>query len=248
MSAAASRNLAGIEGGHEGEVNAIMLLGVFLVLSCWGLVIGWGTDRAGPLARSPSFPPSALSRRFWGTAWIVVLAVLSSTVLAAAGAYTTASTRMWHAMAGSGSLPRHPTYRHRAHRARVAAVAAQVVIALAVGRGLGFWPGPRDEFVTLGIVTVLALVYASGNVGVFAFCLGPDRSLLTPLLHTLLPLAATATLGWAAVRFGLVPQAPYGFAPVAVGACLAVGALLLRVVHRTRRERWLHDAARCVDS
>jgi hypothetical protein len=32
-------------------VNAIMLLGAFLVLSCRGLVIGWGTDRAGALAR-----------------------------------------------------------------------------------------------------------------------------------------------------------------------------------------------------
>lgn len=42
-------------------VGAITLLGVFMVLSSCGLVIGWGTNRVAALAHSSSFPPFVLA-------------------------------------------------------------------------------------------------------------------------------------------------------------------------------------------
>jgi amino acid transporter len=231
-------------------VGAIVLVGVFMVISSWGLVVGWGTDRVGTLAGSPGFPPFALARQLWGGAWIVVLAAFLNSVLAVSVACTTASSRMWYAMARSGSLPRWLAYVHARYRTPVAGVAAQAVIALGVGLGLGFWLGPRDEFITLGLVTVLslALVYASGNVGVFRFYVRARRAEFNLLLHVLLPLVSTVALAWAAFKtFDPLPQTPYRYAPVAVGIWLAIGVLLLWAMHRRGRERWLHEAAQSLD-
>lgn len=153
-------------------------------------------------------------------------------------------------MARSGSLPRPLAYLHPMYDTPVVAVPVEVVIALDVGLGLGFWLGPRDEFVTLGLVTVLslALVYASGNVGVFRFYLGPGRLEFNPLLHALLPLATTAAVAWAIFKTSdPLPASPYRYALVVVDAWLAVSAVLLWAMHRMGRGRWLHEAARSVD-
>jgi amino acid transporter len=212
--------------------------------------VGWGTDQIDTLASSPSFPPFTLARRLWGDAWIVVLAAFLNSVLAVAVACTTASSRMWYAMARSGSFPRQLAYVHERYRTPVVAVAAQVVIVLAVGLGLGFWLGPRDEFITLGLVTVLSLafVYASGNVGVFRFYLRQRRAQFNLLLHALLPLVTTAALTWAAFKtFDPLPPMPYRYAPVVAGAWLTIGVVLLWTMHRRGRERWLHEAAQSLD-
>lgn len=231
-------------------VGSIVLLGVFMVLAAWGLVTGWGTDQIDTLADPQSFPPFTLARRFWGDAWFALLFAFLNSVLAVAVACTTASTRMWYAMARSGSLPRWLAYLHPINRTPVGAIAAQVVIGLCVGLGLGFWLGPRDEFITLGLVTVLALalVYASGNLAVMRFYLGPRRFEFNPLLHAVLPVLTTAALAWAVFKtFVPLPSTPYRYAPLVVGAWLAIGVAVLSVMHRRGRERWLHEAARCTD-
>jgi amino acid transporter len=231
-------------------VAAIVLLGMFMVFSSWGMIIGWGTDRIGVLARSTAFPPFALAHQFWGAAWIVVLAAFVNSVLAVSVACMTASTRMWYAMARSGSLPRRLAYLHRTHQTPVGAVAVQVAIALGVGLGLGFWLGPRDEFLTLGLSSVLSLafVYAAGNIGVLRYYLVARRSEFNPVLHALFPLATTAALVWTAVKtFVPLPRSPYRYAPIAAGGWLVIGAVLLWVMQRQRRENWFHEAARSVD-
>jgi amino acid transporter len=82
-----------------------MLTGLFFVFVTWGLTVGWGTGKVGTFGTSVVSPAIVLAQRYWSVAWVLVLVAAVNSVFVVAVASSNVSTRMWYAMARSGSLP-----------------------------------------------------------------------------------------------------------------------------------------------
>jgi amino acid transporter len=223
-------------------VGTILIIGVYLVFTSWGLLVGWGTRDVRTLIDSKEMPPLVLARRYWGPAWVLILFALTNSMLAVAVASSLVSTRMWYAMARCGSLPAPLGRVHPRFRTPVPAIALQTVMTLGVGLGLGLWIGPEQEFDLMGVVVTLALalIYSAGNLGVLLHYTRAGRSEFRPLLHGLLPLASTAAVLWVGYK-SVVPPPPgtLAYAPMIVAVWLAVGIAVLVVARSIGREHWL---------
>ncbi|ORA39198.1 hypothetical protein BST13_02730 [Mycobacterium aquaticum] len=224
-------------------VAAVVVTGVFFVFVTWGLQVGWGVNDAAGFGSSAESPALVLAQKFWGSAWVIVLLALINSVLAVAVASNNVSTRMWYAMARSGSLPQIFAKLHDRYRTPVNAVVLQAILVIVVGIGGGALIGPDKEFFFFGLAltVVMVFVYSLGNIGVVRFFWRrPDRKIV---VHVILPVVSTVAL-LAVGYFSVVPlpEKPIGWAPVAVGVWALVGILILVVMRALKHEEWLKRA------
>jgi amino acid transporter len=227
-------------------VGTILIMGVFLVFTAWGILTGWGTQDLQAVTDSKDKPPFelpiVLARRFWGPGWLIVLFALLNSMTAVSVATTLVSTRMWYAMARSGSLPAWLTVVHSHHQTPVNAVAFQAFLTLLVGLGLGFWIGPDQEFFLMGevLTLALALIYTAGNLGVFLYYWRERRSEFRPLWHAVFPLVSSAAvLGVAYLSVVAWPPPPLRYAPFIVAGWLGLGVAVLVYMKARGQEKWL---------
>jgi amino acid transporter len=227
-------------------VGTIVIMGTFLVFTAWGILVGWGTQDIEALTASKDKPPFEfpldLARRFWGPWWLLILFALLNSMLAVSVATSLVSTRMWYAMARSGSLPAWLAAVHPRHQTPVNAVALQTLLTLLVGLGLGFWIGPDNEFSLMAAILTfaLALVYTAGNLGVFLYYWRERRGEFRLVRHTLLPLiSAAAVLGVAYLSVLEWPAPPVRYAPFIVLGWLVLGIAVLVLMKVLGREQWL---------
>lgn len=229
-----------------GILGSIFILGAFLVLSSWGILIGWGTDDVQSLIDSPQLPGLVLAQRVWGTVGeLVILLALINSAIAGSIAYLTVGTRMWFAMARSGSLPKPLAKVHPVHRTPVNAAILEAVLNLAVGLGLGFAIGPFAAFVFFGIAITFTMVpvYILGNLGAFLFFRRERPQDFNIVLHGILPLVgiiAVVGVGWVSINPPPAPPNDLAVALVVVWAILGVAILVAMRV--ARREEWLLKA------
>ena len=230
-------------------LGTILIMGIFLVFTSWGILTGWGTqDLQSVTAASerPAFElPIVLAKRFWGPGWLVVLVALLNSMAAVAVATSLVSTRMWYAMARSGSLPAWLTVVHFRHQTPVNAVAFQTFLTLLVGLGLGFWIGPDQEFFLMGevLTLALALIYTAGNLGVFLYYRRDRRGEFRPLWHAVFPLVSSAAvLGVAYLSVIASQPPPLRYAPLIVAGWLGLGVAVLFLMRAFGKEQWLLSA------
>ena len=231
-------------------IGSTILTGLFFVVVTWGLTVGWGIDKVGTFGTAAVSPAIVLAQKYWSVAWIIVLVAAVNSVFAVAVASSNVSTRMWFAMARSGSLPRQLGYVHAKHGSPSNAVLLQAALTLGIGLGIGFWIGPANEFFLFGlaITVVMVVVYALGNAGVFRyFWLGhrPDRSFFS---HVLLPLVSTLLLIYIGYKSLVpLPAKPVGWAPVVAVVWALIGVVLLVAMRIRGREHWLLSAGRAIN-
>jgi amino acid transporter len=209
-------------------VYTILIMGTYLVFTSWGIMIGWGVDDLGALVTSKELPPFALARRFWGTGWVVIMFALLNSMLAVAVACSLVSTRMWYAMARCGALPISLAAVHSRHETPVNAVIIQAVVTVVGGLALGFSLGPDQAFYVMGTVVTLALalIYSTGNLGVFL--LYRRRGDFRPILHAFFPLISTIAVLWVAWNSIVpLPPPPIAYAPAILGVWLLAGVTIL---------------------
>ena len=224
---------------------SILIMGVFFLLTSWGIVAGWGTHGITGLATSVQNPILVVAERLWGFGWILVLFAIFNSAIAVAIACTNASTRVFFGMGRVGVLPRQLAKTHPRFKTPVNAVLLQTFITFAYGLGVGFWIGPDQEFYFTGVAITLGLIfiYGAGNIGVIRYYLGEARSSFNIWLHGIFPVASTAALIWVGYNSIVpLPAAPVKWAPVLVGAWLIAGIVLVWAVSRTGREEWLLKA------
>jgi amino acid transporter len=222
-------------------VCTILIMGAYLVFTSWGIVIGWGTDDLAALVASKELPPFALARRFWGTGWVVIMFALLNSMLAVAVACTLVSTRMWYAMARSGVLPSSLATIHARHKTPKNAVTIQALVTLLGGLGLGLWLGPDQVFYVMGTVLTLALalIYSTGNLGVFLLY-RRRRGEFHPILHALLPALSSAAVLWVAYNSIVpLPPRPLAYAPAILASWFLSGVAILIISAGLGRDRWL---------
>ena len=215
-------------------VYTVLIMGAYLVFTSWGIVIGWGMDDLGTLVASKELPPFALARRFWGPGWVVIMFALLNSMLAVAVASSLVSTRMWYAMGRSGALPRSFATVHVRHETPVNAVIVQAAVTLLGGLALGFSLGPDQAFYVMGTVVTLALalIYSTGNLGVFLLYRRRGAE-FRPILHVFFPLISTVAVLWVAWNSIVpLPPPPIAYAPAILAVWLLAGVTILFISKR----------------
>ena len=230
-------------------LGTILIMGIFLVFTAWGILVGWGTHDLQAVTDAKDKPPFelpfVLAQRFWGPGWLLVLLALLNSMVAVSVAASLVSTRMWYAMARSGTLPAWFKAVHARYRTPVNAVVFQTFLTLLVGLGLGFWIGPDQEFFLMGevLTLALALIYTTGNLGVFLYYRRERRDEFRPLWHALFPLVSSAAvLGVAYLSVVAWPPPPLRYAPFIVAGWLGLGVAVLVLMKTLGREQWLLQA------
>ena len=227
-----------------GLVAAVLSIVALFVVANWGLMVGWGTHALPSLLRSQQAPPIVLAHRYWGGAWVLVLVALLNSVICATIASFNAVTRMWYAVARAGLGPARLAALHPRHRTPTWAVALQGVLALGIGLGFGLWLGPLDAFLTLGLLSTLALVavYVAGNMAVIAFHVRETHA-VKPLLHVVFPILTSVAVIWVGYKsLQPLPPPPVRWGVVAAGAWLLLGIALLLTQDQDQRRKWASDA------
>ncbi len=231
---------------------SIIILGVFLVFTYWGVMTGFGVDKVSDLQGSSDLPGLALARKDWGGGWwFILLAFLSSTI-AVTLATANVSTRMWYGMGRNGACPKFFAKVHPTHKTPTNAIFAQLTLSLVAGLVAGKWFGPNVAFFLLtGLVLVLgvAFVYLAANVGVIVYYWRERRSEFNWIWHAILPVASSLVLLYAIYESfppGCppvnCPVDPYAKAPLVAGGWLVLGILILVYYSVTKREQWLKTA------
>jgi amino acid transporter len=225
---------------------SIVLIGVFLVFSYWGQIVGWGINDPKGIAGSSELPALVLAHRFWGGGWVILLFAFLNSTLAVCLATANVGTRMWYGMARNGSFPAALAKIDPAYKTPVNAILVQLAVSLAVGIGAGVAFGADVAYFFVdGLILVLAVgvVYIMANIGVFMFYRREHRSEFNPLLHVVFPVVSSAALVYAVYKsFSPAPASPFNWSPVVDGAWLVIGIVILLVMRSRGREDWLKTA------
>jgi amino acid transporter len=237
---------------------SIVILGVFLVTTFWGVITGFGVDNVKALINSPELPGLSLAQKLWGGAWWILIAAFFTSTLAVCLATANVGTRMWYGMGRSGSFPRWFAKVDPKYKTPTNAILAQMCLALASGLGVGFlmealYPGagPSTSFFFVdGLILVLGVgfVYVMANIAVMRFYLRERRSEFNFLLHIVFPIVSTAVLVYAVAESfqpfctAACPGNPYKWAPVVDGAWLLLGILVLLYMRAQGRDEWINNA------
>src|SRR6266849_884959 len=231
---------------------SIIILGVFLVVTYWGVITGFGVDNIKGLVGSPDLPGLALARRVWGGGWWLILIAFMSSTLAVSLATANVSTRMWYALGRNGAFPKLFSKVHPGYKTPTNAIFAQLGLTLATGLIFGAKFHPDVAFFLLtGLVLVLGVsfVYLAANVGVIVYYWRDRRSEFNWVWHAILPVASSLVLLYAiAESFPPFcpavncPADPYAKAPLVAGAWLLIGIALLVYYAMSKREQWLKTA------
>ncbi len=229
---------------------SIVILGAFLVIVNWGVVVGWGITDIGKLPGSTTLPALVLAERFWGGAWPVLLVAFFSSVMAVSLACNNVSTRMWYKAGETHAFPKAFGHVHRGFRTPDVAIVFQFLLNIFSGLILGFAYGPDLIFFFLtGLTLVLGVifVYTLANVGVFFYYRREHPDEFNWFSHFLVPLGATAALGYLLYKsFSPFPASPYKWSPLIVGLWIVGGVVILVLTRLRGREQWLMRAGEAV--
>ncbi len=231
---------------------SIIILGIFLVITFWGIITGFGVNDVKSLTGSPDLPGLALAHKVWGPVWWFVLLAFMSSVLAVCLATANVGTRMWYGMGRSGSFPKWFAKVHPVHKTPTNAIFAQLALSLASGLIGGIVLGGPDVsfFFIDGLILVLGVsfVYLIANVAVIRYYWRERRSEFNILLHVIFPVVSGAVLMYAlALSFppfcsAACPATPYIYAPLVDGLWLLLGIGVLLYYYAQKREEWIRNA------
>lgn len=226
-------------------IGSIILLGVFLIFVTWAIIIGWGTNNIGALPTSAELPAIVVSKRVWGPVWWLILFALLNSTVAVTMACSNMGSRVWFAMARSGSLPKALTKVHPVYKSPVNTIILQFVVNLVTGLVLLWWLGSVNGYFFESFVLALAviIVYSMGNIGVFFLYWRQYRNEFNIFYHAIFPLVSLAALGWLTFElFNPFPTAPIVYGLPTVGIWLLIGVVILIVMAVRGREAWLTKA------
>jgi amino acid transporter len=230
-------------------IASVLILGAIYVFCSWAYIVGLGTDKITDVATQVENPTFTLANRLWGGAWVILLFALFNSAIAAAVGSFSAATRLWYAMARSGSLPPVMARVHPIHKTPTAAIVVEVVLSFATLL-LMLVAGPITVFGVWALVVTLSLilVYCGVNVGVVLFYRTVLRDRFNVVLHLVFPVLATAAVLW--VGYNAVypfPAAPTVYAPMFLGIWILIGIGLLVAYRSQGREEWLLRAGAAMD-
>ena len=207
--------------------GSLALIGVFYVVTAWGLQIGWGTDDLAALASSPTAPAFVLADRLWSGASIIVLIALVNSGLGVCIACTTSATRTIYGIARTGALPAAFATVQKTHHTPITAVIVQSLVALVICLGAGLPLGPYNLFNVLGTTGTFVYIpiFIMMNIAAFLYFWRKHREEFNIWAYVVAPIVSTAALILIAYN-SLVPLPAF---PVLLAPFIAITYVLLGV-------------------
>ncbi len=228
--------------------QAIMLslgsIGVFYILTSYASAIGWGTGDMAAFASNPN-PYYVLGRSLWGVGWwLVVLAIINSSV-GVGLACTNAASRVMYTMGRASVLPSSFGRIHPVHRTPTFAIAFVQVSGMAAILLVGLLLSPDTIFGFLETMATLAVIilYAMANLALTSYMRREQRAGFTIWRHGVVPWIATLAL--IPVLFVTVypkPAWPYSLTPYLFLAALLAGFVYMKWLE-SRHPGVLHRGA-----
>ncbi len=229
----------------RGLVGSILILTAYEVIASYGYIVGFGVDHAAAqIPTATDWPVATVAHRVWGGAWILLLFALVNSTIAVSIACFNGGTRTWYAMGRSGVLPSALGKVNPARKTPDNAIHLEVAVnAVAFAACLIF--GVDNTFFTwaLAITLGLILMYILSNIGVFKYYLTEKRAQFNPLLHVVVPLAASVAVAVVAYYSVVpLPAPPVKWAPLVIGVWLLLGVAILIYLQATGKNEWLKKA------
>jgi amino acid transporter len=235
---------------------SIVVVGVFLVIVFFGLIVGFGVNDVSQVTASSELPALALAHKLWGTLWWVLLIAFLNSTFAVCLATANVSTRMWYSMARSGSFPKALAKVDPKLKSPTNAILLQLALSLGSALIVGFWLGPDVSFFLIdGLILVIGVtfIYIMANIAVWMFYRGEHRAEFNWILHFLLPLVSSIVLVLAIwftffppEGYGTPPGEPYSFAPIIDSVWFLIGVAILFWFRARGQEAWLLNAGEAV--
>ena len=228
----------------RGLLGAVIILGVYFVITSYGYTIGLGTANVHQVAVAGRNPIFSLAESRWGSGWLLVLFALLNSGIAVSIASFNAATRTWYAMGRSGTMPAAFAKVHPQYRTPVNAINLQFAVTLLCVL-IAVWLGPANAFFLWGLTITLALIYAyiCVNIGVFRHYWGVARHQFNPFLHVIFPLVSSLAVLWVGYKSVVpLPAPPVKWAPVVIAVWLAAGIVVMVVLTMRGHRDWLHKA------
>jgi amino acid transporter len=219
--------------------GAVLLAGIFFLITGYGGVLGYGTHAMGSIASNP-LPWNTVANRYWGSGLGLIVDVGAWVSMFACGlAGMNASARLWFSMGREDVLPSRLGVVSPRRAVPAAAVLLEVAITLAVGLALGFWLGPFPSFLFLATVLSVGalIVYILASVALPAFMLRKERSSFRVLTHLVLPAVAIVIVAFPLyTSVWPLPADPFNYAVFAVAGWIVIGLGVLGWLALRRRE------------
>lgn len=211
-------------------IGSLVLIGLFYVVTAWGLQIGWGTDDLESLAASPTAPAFVLADRLFDGASIIILIALVNSGLGVCIACTTSATRTIYGIARTGALPSVFATVQPKHRTPVVAVFVQSAIALVVCLAIGLPLGPYNLFNMLGTTGTFVYIpiFVLMNIAAFRFFRNRHPEEFNVWAYVVAPIVSTVALALIAYNSLVpLPAFPVLLAPFIALTYVILGAVVL---------------------
>lgn len=227
-----------------GLIGSVLILLVYEVFASWGYLVGIGTSKVGTIPTAAAWPVATLAHRVWAGAWIVLLFALLNSTIAVSIACFNGGTRTWYAMGRSGVLPAWLSKVSTKRKTPDNAITLELLVNL-LAFVLAIIFGPADVFFTWALTITLGLIvmYILSNIGVMKYYLGEARSRFNPLLHAVIPVAATVAVGYVGYKSVVpLPAPPVKWAPIIFVVYMVIGAAILVYLRIRGQEEWVNKA------
>ncbi len=208
-------------------VGSVLVVGIVFIVSCWGLISGWGSSGIKGFASSTSLAPVTLAHHYWGGGWLLMLLALFNSVCAISLASTLVCTRMIYALGRIGVLPHWFAELHPKHQTPYRATLVSIAFSVVFGLIMGSTVGAVDSYYIYGLAFTLLIiiVYVGGNVAVSRYFRRMHPESFSVWKHVVLPAVTSAAVIYVGYR-SVVPFPAY---PVAAGVWLALGWIVIAI-------------------
>jgi amino acid transporter len=227
-----------------GLIGSVLILTLYEVFASWGYLVGIGTRKVGTIPTATAWPVATLAQHVWAGAWILLLFALLNSTIAVSIACFNGGTRTWYAMGRSGVLPAwlgrvSPTRKTPDNAIILELLVNVVAFVLAIIFGVANVFFTWALTITLGLI----LMYILSNIGVMKYYLGEARSRFNPLMHLVIPVAATIAVGYVGYKSIVpLPAPPVKWAPIIFVVYMAIGAAILIYLRLRGKQEWLDKA------
>jgi amino acid transporter len=233
-------------------LGSLVLIGVFYVVTAWGLQIGWGTANLGALADSPTAPAFVLADRLWNGASLIILIALVNSGLGVCIACTTSATRTLYGMARTGALPSALARVQPTRGTPVVAVFGQSAVAVTILLAVGLPVGPFNLFNMFGTAGTFVYIpiFILMNIAAYRFISKRHPEEFSVLKYVVAPVISTVALALIAwYSLNPLPDMPIRLAPLIALVYLLAGiAVLVGRNLRPGRTGWMAHAGQLPDT
>src|SRR5215468_12692623 len=231
-----------------GLVGSVIILMIYFVFVTWGYLVGIGVNKVAGIPTAAAFPVATLAQRVWGGAWVFLLFALLNSAIAVSIACFNGGTRTWYAMGRSGVLPSALGKVNPKRKTPDNSIHLEVGMQVVAFVCILIWGAENVFFTWANAITIgLVLMYILANIGVVKYYLTEGRAQFNPLLHVVIPVAASAAgvvVVWKSY-FSPFPNprtGPVYWGLLVFGVVLLITIAALIYLRVTHREEWMRKA------